>query len=92
MKSTQSAPERAILVGLETIAPGHARSRESRDCVPFSAEESLEELAALTRSAGAGIAGTVLQTRNRPVAATLVGSGKVGELKRFGAKTQANIL
>ena len=44
------------------------------------AEESLEELAELAAGAGAEVAGTVIQSRAAPEAATLLGSGKVGEL------------
>ncbi len=92
MKSTQSAPERAILVGLEVAAAGPPRGRETRDLVPFSAEESLQELAALARSAGAEVADTVLQTRNRAVAATLIGSGKVEELKTTVRLQEAGVV
>ena len=45
----------------------------------YSAEESLEELATLVRGAGAQIAGTILQARERIEGATLIGSGKVEE-------------
>jgi GTP-binding protein HflX len=45
----------------------------------YSAEESLEELATLVRGAGAEIAGTILQARERIEGATLIGSGKVQE-------------
>ncbi len=45
----------------------------------YSAEESLEELATLVRGAGAEIAGTILQSRERIEGATLIGSGKVEE-------------
>ena len=47
--------------------------------VDYSAEESLEELATLVRGAGAEIAGTILQARERIEGATLIGSGKVEE-------------
>ena len=46
-----------------------------------SAQESLEELAALAASAGAQVAESQIQSRPRADAATLVGSGKVEELK-----------
>jgi len=45
-------------------------------------EDSVEELAVLAESAGAEIVDRVLQTRDTPVAATLIGSGKVEELAR----------
>ena len=41
----------------------------------------MQELAALAATAGARVAETVIQSRPRPDAATLVGSGKVEELK-----------
>jgi GTP-binding protein HflX len=46
-----------------------------------TAEESLEELAALAATAGAQVAGQWIQTRPRAEAATFIGSGKVEELK-----------
>jgi GTP-binding protein HflX len=62
-------------------------SRRSQHGLPppdgdlLSAEESLEELAALAGTAGARVAETSIQTRPRIDPATLVGSGKVDELK-----------
>jgi GTP-binding protein HflX len=46
-----------------------------------SAQESIEELAALAISAGARVAESQIQSRSRADSATLVGSGKVEELK-----------
>ena len=45
-----------------------------------SAGESLSELEVLAESAGASVVDRVLQSREAPVAATLLGSGKVEEL------------
>ena len=47
----------------------------------ISADESMEELAALAATAGARVAEKSIQSRARVDAATLVGSGKVEELK-----------
>jgi GTP-binding protein HflX len=72
--------EIALLVGLKLTA----RAPRSGGAIPESIitpEESLEELAALAESAGAQVAGRSMQTRPRPDAATLIGSGKVEELK-----------
>jgi GTP-binding protein HflX len=68
--------EIALLVGLETTGrpSGAADSTQS-------ARESIEELAALAKSAGAEVAESIIQARPRADAATLVGSGKVEELK-----------
>jgi GTP-binding protein HflX len=65
--------EIAILVGL------HLTGRSSHDLI--SAEDSLEELAALAMSAGARVAERQIQSRPKIDAATFVGSGKVEELK-----------
>ena len=48
---------------------------------PISARDSLEELVSLTATAGARVAETQIQSRPQADAATLIGSGKVEELK-----------
>ncbi|HYL38225.1 MAG TPA: GTPase HflX [Bryobacteraceae bacterium] len=47
----------------------------------YGAAESMEELKALAESAGARVDQTILQARPAPDAATLIGSGKLEELK-----------
>lgn len=70
--------EAVLLVGLElTARRGTTPSEQSA----IRADESLEELADLAVSAGARVAERQIQTRPRADAATLVGSGKVEELK-----------
>lgn len=44
------------------------------------AEESLSELESLAETAGAQVTGSLIQTRSRPDAATLLGKGKLAEL------------
>jgi len=58
----------------------------------FSAEESLAELRELASSAGAAIAGEILQRRQRPDPATLIGSGKLEELQGAVASTSAELV
>ncbi len=65
--------EIALLVGLDLT------SRGSQQLI--SAQDSMEELTALASTAGARVAEILIQSRPRPSAATLVGSGKVEELK-----------
>jgi GTP-binding protein HflX len=62
--------ERALLVGLH-------RKRTPR----WEAEESLVELGRLTESAGATVAGTILQERAAPDPRYLIGKGKAQEMK-----------
>jgi len=64
--------EIAILVGLHLTGRGAEL---------ISAEDSMEELAALAMSAGARVAERQIQSRPKIDAATFVGSGKVEELK-----------
>ena len=63
-----SAAERALLVGVTWKRAPRLR-------------ESLDELVELARSAGADVAGTVHQTRDAADPATLVGRGKLDEIR-----------
>jgi GTP-binding protein HflX len=74
-------PERALLVGVRLPARYHS-----------STEDSLAELEALARSAGAEIAGRREQARERPDPATLVGRGKAEELRRDAETLGAGLL
>ena len=57
----------------------------------FSAEDSMAELRELPQSAGAVVAGEMLQRRPRPDPATLIGSGKVEESKGALASTGSEL-
>jgi len=58
----------------------------------FSAEESLAELRELATSAGAEVVGEVVQARDRPDPATLIGKGKLEELKGAAAMAGADLI
>jgi GTP-binding protein HflX len=89
--------EIALLVGLRVTARSSSRTTLSRNAASkigsqatsprkaessvITADESMEELEALALSAGARVAETSIQARPKPDAATLVGSGKIEELK-----------
>ena len=73
--------ERAALVGLIT---GSARR--------VDAEHSLEELAGLADAAGAVVALRVLQERQRPDAATFIGSGKALSLAASCASADIDVV
>jgi len=60
--------------------------------VPFNAEESLAELRELAESAGAVVVGELLQRRDRPDAATLIGRGKVEEVAAAAKMADAGVL
>jgi GTPase len=75
------AEEIAILVGLHLTTRASQHGSASTDGDLISPDESIEELAALASSAGARVAEKSIQTRARIDSATLVGSGKVDEIK-----------
>src|SRR6185436_18823879 len=58
----------------------------------FSSEESLDELRDLAISAGAEIVGEILQHRDKPDPATLIGKGKLEEIAGAAASADADLL
>ena len=80
--------ERAILVGLDL----KSRMRRKADQIPYGVEESLEELEALADTAGARVSETVIQSRPAPDAATLIGSGKLDELRASVEGSDADVV
>ncbi len=71
--------ERAILVGLDL---GFSASWEE--------QESMEELVALSETAGVVVLGTLIQRRSKPDPAYFLGEGKVEQLKALVEKTGAD--
>ena len=60
--------------------------------IAASVDESLEELAVLAESAGAEVVDRMLQSREAPQAATLIGSGKVEELAQQVKATSIDVV
>jgi GTP-binding protein HflX len=89
---TVPGQERAILVGLDITSRPRKLTQGSVEAPPFTPEESLEELKTLAESAGAAVEGTVLQSRPAPDAATLIGSGKLNELKEYVLAAHADMV
>jgi GTPase len=83
-----SVAERALLVGVgwkrAPRFPGMPAGEQGR--------ESLAELVELARSAGAEIAGTVFQLRDAADPATLVGRGKLDEIRAEATAHQAPLI
>ena len=74
-------------------ASSAAPKSDGRPSIPeFDAEESLAELRALAESAGARVVGEILQRRDRPDPATLVGAGKLEEIAGAAASVDADVL
>ena len=74
-----TSAERAILVGLDL----KTRSRPGALPHAHAVEESLDEMKSLADTAGAHVEETIVQSRQAPDSATLIGSGKLDELRRL---------
>ncbi|MBV9296617.1 MAG: GTPase HflX [Acidobacteriaceae bacterium] len=74
------ARERTLVVGLELTR--RERSIAAQAGIESDSDESLEELATLAQSAGGQVIERLSQTRPARDAATLVGTGKVDEIKQ----------
>ena len=85
-------PERAVIVGLDLRS--RKASRQELAAAPRlnATEESLAELVALAATAGAEVVGQVIQSRQAPQSATLIGSGKVKELASLAEAAEADVV
>jgi len=80
LHSTAKITDRAYLVAADTRG------------ALLPAEESIEELAELARTAGAEVAGKTTQKLDHPVAATYIGSGKLEEVAQERKRLGANVV
>lgn len=79
MKTTRptESHERVFLVGVGLKRAAHVPGMDAGD----AERASLEELAELARSAGAQVAGSIFQMRDKIDPATVIGRGKIEEVK-----------
>jgi GTP-binding protein HflX len=77
--------ERAILVGLDLKSRSHRGPNQRGPASPGAndVEDSLDELKSLADTAGAHVEEIIVQSRQAPDSATLIGSGKLEELRRL---------
>jgi len=83
---------RAAARAQESPAEPLRSSPPSANNTDLDVEESLAEFRELVTSAGAEIAAEILQRRDRPDPATLIGAGKVVEISGIAASTQADLV
>ena len=76
--TNETKQQRALLIGLDTGA--------------YDGEQSMAELAELAESAGAVIAGEILQRADKINTATYIGSGKLQEVKEFVQREDVDLL
>jgi GTP-binding protein HflX len=87
-----SGAERAILVGLDLKGRPKRRPAGAPDPDISDAGDSIGELAVLAASAGATVLDKVLQSRDVPEAATLIGSGKLEEVTAMAHAREADLV
>ena len=78
LHETALKPERALLVGL---------AEKGEDIA-----ENMAELAELARTAGAVVVGEIVQHKDLPEKATLIGKGKVEEVKLFCGEHEVDVV
>ena len=82
LKETEQRQERAILAGVDyNASPGG-----------WSIEDSLAELKGLAETAGAQVAGQVIQHKAKPDNAFFLGRGKVDEIGMLAQNVEADLL
>jgi GTP-binding protein HflX len=86
------SPETCILVGVELDSRPQSHGQGTPAQRGYSPEESLKELAELATGAGAQVLGTVTQNREKYDPATLIGRGKVEELRNWAAEAGADLI
>lgn len=85
-------PGQAPTAGAQAARDAAVTSARPISQPQFSAEESLGELRDLALSAGAEVVGEILQHRDRPDPATLIGRGKLDEIAGAAASVSADLL
>jgi len=92
----QAARDAAATAGIKTGPQSSAQSAgksANKPVIPeFDAEESLAELRTLAGSAGANVVGEILQRRDRPEPATLIGTGKLEEIRSAVEVNEAELV
>jgi GTP-binding protein HflX len=77
----------------QSLGQSSGKSSSNKPSIPeFDADESLAELRTLAASAGAKVVGAILQRRDRPDPATLIGGGKLEEIAGAAASVNADLL
>ncbi|MGB6840161.1 MAG: GTPase HflX [Candidatus Sulfotelmatobacter sp.] len=88
----QAARDAALAVPTAGAKPQSSSVTNKPSIPEFDAEESLAELRTLAGSAGAKVVGEILQRRDRPDPATLIGAGKLEEIAGAAASVNADLL
>jgi GTP-binding protein HflX len=92
---SRKAGKRTLTAGAQSArdaATSLAAGAKPPSIPEFSADESLDELRTLATSAGAVVVGEILQRRDRPDPATLIGGGKLEEIAGAASSADADLI
>jgi GTPase len=92
LQTLDEGPETCILVGVDLDVRPPAHGQGTLPPRGYSPEESLKELAELAAGAGAKVLGAVTQNREKYDPATLIGRGKVEEIRNWAAEAGAGLI
>jgi GTPase len=84
--------ERILLVGVSLRRANRAQAGRPLDGISIPSRDSLDELQELAESAGANVVGQFLQLRDAPDPATLVGRGKLEEIRSEARARSASLI
>jgi GTP-binding protein HflX len=90
--SSSAGPEQDQQKGRRDGLSDAVKAKGKPSIPEFDAEESLAELRTLAESAAAKVVGEILQRRDRPDPATLVGAGKLEEIAGAAASVNADVV
>jgi GTP-binding protein HflX len=82
LHETRLPREKAFLVGVQL----------ERDSSHLAADESLDELASLSDTAGLVVVGRTVQRMKHPNSATYIGQGKLAEVKMLASEMKADVV
>ena len=80
------------MIEIENEAKPQRAIRVAADCGEWDAEVSIDELEELAKSAGAEVAAKVIQVRKDYDRATIIGRGKIEEIRELAENSDADIL
>ena len=72
--------------------PSNSSQKSTSQLPPFDLQASMEEFRELVISAGGEVAAEIVQRRPKPDPATLIGSGKVGEIAGVAKSARADVI
>ena len=91
-RGRSASAKASAAAAISAAEPDAGKAAEQTDLYALNADESLAEFRELVVSAGGVVAAEVMQRRQRPDPATLIGTGKVEEIAGVVGSTNADLV